>query len=180
MRRCFGVIDRFDCLGHDAIIGRDNEHNDIGYISAARAHRGESGVAGRIDEGKCRAIVIYSVGADVLRYSTRFTRRHASLADSIHQRCLTMIYVAHECDDGTARLEFLFLLNNGRRRRDDYLFYLVNAGAFFAALFFKNKPVILRDLRRDIGFDCLVNVGEDVVSHQLSDELMRFQPKLSC
>jgi hypothetical protein len=81
--------------------------------------------------------------------------------------------VAHECNDRTARFEFLFFFNNRRRRRDNYLFHLVNAGPFFTAFLFENKPVILRDFRRDVGFDCLIDVGEDVVRHQLCDELMR-------
>ena len=64
--------------------------------------------------------------------------------------------------------------NDRRRRRYDLLFDFVNASALFAALFFENEAVILRDLRSNIGLDCLVDVGEDVVLHQLCDELMRF------
>ena len=146
MRRCFGVINRFDCLGHDAIICGNNQNDDIGYISAACAHCGKGGVAGRIDKGDCRTIMIDGVGPDVLRDPTRFTSRHTRLANRIHQRCFAVIDMAHKCDDGTARLEFLFLFNNRRRRRDDYMFYFVNTGAFFTPLFFQNKPVGLRDL----------------------------------
>ena len=57
-----------------------------------------------------------------------------------------MIDMAHKRDDGTTGLEFLLLFNNRWRRRDDYLFYLVNASAFFTPLFFQNKPVVLSDL----------------------------------
>ena len=32
-----------------------------------------------------------------------------------------------------------------------------------------------RDLRSDVRLDCLVNVGENVVIHQLRNELMRLQ-----
>ena len=174
VRRGLGVINGFDCLRHDAVIRRDNEHDDVGYIGAARAHGGEGGVARRVDESDCRAIVIDAVSADVLRDSTRFTGRYARLANRVHQRGLAMIDMSHERDDGAARLEFLFLFNNRRRRRNDHLFDLVNAGAFFAALLFQNEPVILRDLRRNIGLDRLVDVGEDVVRHQLCDDLMRF------
>ncbi len=53
-----------------------------------------------------------------------------------------MIDVPHEGDNRRARLEFLLLLNGGRRRRDYLLFYLVNTGAFFPALFFQNESVL--------------------------------------
>ena len=56
VRRGLGVIDRFDCLRHQAVIGRDNEHDDVGNIRAARAHRGEGGVTGRVDESDCRCL----------------------------------------------------------------------------------------------------------------------------
>ena len=53
--RRLGVVDRFHRLRHDAVVGRDHENDDIGYLGAARAHRRERGVAGRIDEGDAAA-----------------------------------------------------------------------------------------------------------------------------
>src|SRR6266576_1542374 len=73
-----------------------------------------------------------------------------------------MIDVPHESDNRRARLEFLFFLNDRRRRRDHLLFHLVNAGAFFPPLFFQKEPVVLRNLRSDIGLDCLVDISETV------------------
>src|ERR1700688_3352176 len=104
MRRSLGVIDGFGRLRHDAIIGSDNEHNNVGYISAARAHGGEGGVARCVDESKHRAIMIDAVSADVLRDSTRFTGRYARLANRVHERGLAMIDMSHEGDDGAAWL----------------------------------------------------------------------------
>ena len=49
--RRLGVVDRLDRLRHDAVIGRDHQHDDVGHLGAAGAHRGEGGVAGRVDEG---------------------------------------------------------------------------------------------------------------------------------
>ena len=49
--RRLGVIDRLDRLRHDAVIGGDDQHDDVGHLGAARAHRREGGVAGRIDKG---------------------------------------------------------------------------------------------------------------------------------
>ena len=90
-----------------------------------------------------------------------------------------MIDVAHERDDGRAGLELLLFRRLRRRRSNDDLFFLVNAAAFFAPFFFKNKSVLLRNLRRDIRFNCLVGVYENVeVIHQLLDQLEIFQPQL--
>ena len=80
-----------------------------------------------------------------------------------------MIDVPHESDNRRARLEFLFLLNHRRRRRDHLLFHLVNAAAFFPPLFFQKEPVVFRNLRSDIGLDCLIDVGENIMRHQLRD-----------
>ena len=173
MRRGLGVIDRFNCLRHDAVISGNDEHDDIGYISAARAHGGEGCVTGRVYERESRAVVIYGVGADVLGDAPGFTSCNTRLANRIQERRFAMINMSHECDDGAARLEFLFLFDDRWRWRDNDLFHLVNAGPFFTPLLFQNEPVILRNFRRNIRFNCLVDVGEDVVRHQLRDELMR-------
>ena len=180
MRSGLGVIDRFNRLGHEAIVGCDDEHNNVGHIGAPGAHGGEGGVARSVDESDFRSLVIDAVGPDMLRDPTSFPRCHARLANGVHQRGLAVIDMPHERDDRGARLEFLFLFNNRRRRRDDHLFDFVNSGSFFTALFFENKPVVFRDLGRNIGFDCLIDVGENVVGHQLCDELMRLQTELAC
>ncbi len=52
-----GVADRLDRLLHDAVVGRDHQHDDVGDVGAARAHRGEGLVARRIDEGDLLAAV---------------------------------------------------------------------------------------------------------------------------
>ena len=50
-----GVADRLDRLLLDAVIGRHDQHDDVGDMGAARAHRGEGLVAGRVDEGDALA-----------------------------------------------------------------------------------------------------------------------------
>ena len=53
-----GVIDRLDGLRHDAVIGGDHQHDDVGGLGAAGAHGGEGLMAGRVDEGdECRSCV---------------------------------------------------------------------------------------------------------------------------
>jgi len=44
------VVDGFDGLGHDAVIGGGDEHDDVGGFGSARTHAGEGFVTGRIEE----------------------------------------------------------------------------------------------------------------------------------
>ena len=65
--RRLGVVDGFDRLRHDAIVGRDDEDDDVGDPGAAAPHFGEGLVAGRVDEGDLSARRQgHLVGADVL------------------------------------------------------------------------------------------------------------------
>ena len=160
--RGFRVIDRLDRLRHEAVVGRDDEDDDVGHVRAARAHRGEGRVAGRVEKGDARVLVIDRVGADVLRDAAGFARRDARLANRIHERRLAVIDVAHESDDRRARLEFFFLFDDRRRRRDDDLLDLVDTATFLAAFHFENEAVLRANLRRDVRLDRLIRVGENV------------------
>ena len=46
-----GVVDRLDRLGHDAVVGRHHQDDDVGDLGAARAHGREGLVAGGVEEG---------------------------------------------------------------------------------------------------------------------------------
>ena len=104
--RRLGVVDRLHRLRHDAVVGGDHEYDDIGDLGAARAHRGERGVTRRIDEGdpapRRRG---HLVGADVLGDAAGLGGRNIGRADGIEQRRLAVIDVAHDGDDGRARLQ---------------------------------------------------------------------------
>ncbi len=67
--RYFGgkrVVDGLDGLRHHSVVCRDHQDGDVGHLGAPRAHRGERGVARRIDEGDELAIALHLVGPDVL------------------------------------------------------------------------------------------------------------------
>ena len=105
---CLGVIDRLDRLRHDAVIGRDDQHDDVRHLGAARAHGGERRVARRVDEGDLLAFVgRHLVGADVLGDAAGFAARDVGVADGVEQRRLAVVDVAHDGDDGRARLQVL-------------------------------------------------------------------------
>ena len=65
-----GVIDRLHRLRHDAVVGCDDEHHDVGLpATRAGAHGGERLVARGVQERDCATVVADDrlVGADVLR-----------------------------------------------------------------------------------------------------------------
>ena len=83
MRRGLGVINRFDRLRHNAVVGRNYQHNDVGDIGATRAHCGERSMSRRIDEGNLLAVVIDAVRADVLRNPARFASCDPRLSNRV-------------------------------------------------------------------------------------------------
>ena len=106
-----GVANRLDRLRHDAVVGRHDQHDDVGDLRAARAHGGERGVTGRVDEGdRLAAGRDDLIGADVLRDAARFARDHIGVANRVEQRGLAVIDVAHDGDDRRTRNRRAFLV----------------------------------------------------------------------
>ncbi len=53
-----GVVDGLDRLRHDAVVGGDDEHDDVGRVGAAGTHGGERLVARGVDEGDLLAVLV--------------------------------------------------------------------------------------------------------------------------
>ena len=102
-----GVVDRLDGLRHDAVVGGDHDHGDVGDLGAAGAHRGERLVARRVEEGDRLAVVVDLVGADVLGDAAGLARGDLGLADRVEQRGLAVVDVAHDRHDRRALDEVL-------------------------------------------------------------------------
>ena len=99
-----GVVDRFARLRHDAVVGRDDEDDDVGDLGAAGAHQGERFVAGRVEEDDAAAVAdVDVIRADVLRDAAGFALGDLGLADGVEQRRLAVVDVAHDRDDRRAR-----------------------------------------------------------------------------
>ena len=104
--RRLGVADRLDRLLHDAVIGGDHQHDDVGDVGAARPHRGEGLVARRVDEGDLLAALQRDpVGADMLGDAAGLAGRDIGLAQRVEQRGLAVVDMAHHRDDRRARLQ---------------------------------------------------------------------------
>ena len=108
-----GVVHRLDGGGHDPVVGRDDQDDDVGDVGAARAHGGERLVARGIEEGEGMIAALDRVGAHVLGDAAGLARRDAGLADGIEQRGLAVIDMTHEGNDGRTRLQ----LGGGDRLR---------------------------------------------------------------
>ena len=93
------VVDRFPRLRHDAVVGRDDQDDDVGDARAAGAHHRERFVAGRVEEHDVAVVDLHRVGADVLGDAAGFALGDARLADGVEQRRLAVVDVAHDGDD---------------------------------------------------------------------------------
>ena len=93
-----GVVDRLVGLRHDAVVGGDDDHRDVGDLGAAGAHRGEGLVAGGVEEGDRLVVVVDLVGADVLGDAAGLAGGDLGLADRVEQRGLAVVDVAHDRD----------------------------------------------------------------------------------
>ena len=87
-----GVAERLEGLRHDAVVGGHDQHDDVGDVGAARAHGAERGVAGRVEEGDLRQLLLAlgmregnGVGADVLGDAAGFAGGDVGLADHVEQ-----------------------------------------------------------------------------------------------
>ncbi len=71
-----GVVDGFDRLGHDAVVGRHHQDHDVGDVGPPGAHGGERLVTGRVDERDPVPSHLDLVGTDVLGDASGFAGHH--------------------------------------------------------------------------------------------------------
>ncbi len=111
--RGLGVVDGFLRLRHHAVIGRDDQHDDVRDFRAARAHAREGFVARRVDEHDFAAVDVNHRRADMLRDSAGFSRGHFRFADRVEQAGFAVIDVAHHGHHRRTRLQVFRLFFPG-------------------------------------------------------------------
>ena len=104
------VVDGLDGLRHDAVVGGDDQDDDVGHLGTAGAHGREGLVAGGVDEGDLAIADAHDRGADVLGDAAGLALGDAGVADGVEQRRLAVVDVAHDGDDGRTRLEVLIAI----------------------------------------------------------------------
>ena len=135
------MINGFDRLRHNAVIGGHNQNHDVSGLGAASPHAGEGFVTGRIEEYDLAAVRRrllvqnrYLVCANMLRDATGFASGHVGQPDGIEQRGLAVIHVTHDGHHRRTRDTF---------RRDAFL-----AGSslrnFFGSLLFEGDHIGIR------------------------------------
>ncbi len=99
-----GVVDGFDRLRFDAVLGGDDEDGNIRDHRAAGTHGGERLMARGIEEGDGLALDLHLIGADVLRDAAGLAGGDVRVADIVEQARLAVVDVAHDDHDGARGL----------------------------------------------------------------------------
>ena len=97
------VVNRLDGLGHDAIVGSDDQDDDIGDLGTTGTHGGERLVTRGVDEGDDAVVDLDLGGANGLRDAASLALGDAGVADGVKQRGLAVVNVTHDGDDRGAR-----------------------------------------------------------------------------
>ena len=105
------MVDRFDCLWHDIIVGSHNDNRDIRHLGTTGTHGGKSLMARRIQERDTTpALQLHVVSTDVLRDTSCLTGNYVCITDVIQQRGLTMVNVSHHSHDRRTRHPVFFVV----------------------------------------------------------------------
>ena len=81
----FGMINAFNRLRHDAVIGGNNEDRNIRYHGATGTHGGKGLMTRCIEECDGAAVNLDSIGTDVLCDAAGFARCHIGMPDIVKQ-----------------------------------------------------------------------------------------------
>ena len=157
------MVDSFDRLRHDTVVGGDNKDGYIRRHSASGSHRCESGVTRGVKEGDLLTVTVDPVSADMLCDTACFRCGDLCISDSVEYRSLAVVDMTHNDNDWISRLEIFFLIlavvNDSVFDRDDDFFLNLCAelcGDYFGC-------VIIYDLvdRRHnaVGKELLDNLG---------------------
>src|SRR5690606_6060680 len=157
-----GVLDGLDRLRHDAVVGRDDQDDDVGDVGAARPHRREGRVAWRVQEGDALTVAQpHLIGADVLGDAAGFARRHVGGAQGVQQAGLAVVDVAHDGHDRGAHVARVGVVGLG-----DEAFFDVG---FRDAL--DGHAVFLGHQFGGVGIDHVVDLHHQALTHQEFDDV---------
>ena len=167
-----GVVDGLEGLGHDAVVGCNDDDDDVGDLGSAGAHAGEGLVTGGVEEddlategGGVGLGDFDLVGADVLGDAAGFAAGDVGGADGVEERGFAVVDVAHDGDDG---------------RADDFdhaggVFEEAFDGFVFELLFDGDDGGVGAELAGDVfdqlAFEGLVDGDEDALHEEGGDEV---------
>ena len=108
-----GKDDRYSCshgmvnglfgLRHDVVVGSDDDDGDVRHLCTACTHGCEGFVTGGIEEGDFTSVLqTHVVGTDMLGDASGLAGNDVGIADMVEKRCLTVVDVTHDGDNGSA------------------------------------------------------------------------------
>ena len=157
------VVDRFLRLRHDAVVGGDDEHDDVRHAGAPRAHRGERCMPGGVEEHNAATVDLDRVGADVLRNAARLSFGNPCFPDGVEQRRFPVVDVAHYRHYRGTRYEVAGI---GRFRLEDNHLLLERAHLDVGA-------ELAGDHGRGLGIERGVDGQHHPLFHQLLEDFLR-------
>ena len=168
------MVYRLDGLRHHAVVGCHHQDHQVSGLGATRPHRGESLMAGGIEESDHATRRFHMVGTDVLRDTTCLTGRNLGTTDVIQKRSLAMIDVPHH---GHYRGSWLQLGLHFGRLISGFVqigFRVVKLGSEGLV------PHLLDQNHRSLLIDDLVDGDHRPHLHQHLDDLGRLDRHLVC
>ena len=88
------VVDRFDRLGHDPVVGSYYQHSNIGNLGSPGPHNGKCLVAGSIQEGYQVSVGLHLICANMLGDSACLPSHDVAVSDSVQECSLAVVHVA--------------------------------------------------------------------------------------
>ncbi|CAB4877524.1 unannotated protein [freshwater metagenome] len=108
------MVERLNCLGHDAVVCRNHEDRDVGDLSTTGTHSGERLVSRGVNEGDGTFIALMLspdlVSTDGLGDSTGFARSDIGPTNRIEKAGLTVVDVSHDRDNRRTNDEVVLVL----------------------------------------------------------------------
>ena len=113
---CSRVVYCFDGLWHNGVIGSNNDNGEVCYLCSPGTHGCKCLVSRRIEKSdKPSVIELHTVSSNMLGYASGLTGNYIGIPYMVKQRCFSMIYVSHDCDNRRAFAQIaglvFFLLN---------------------------------------------------------------------
>ena len=154
------MVDGFDGLRHNAVIGSHYQNGNIGYLGAAGAHGSKSLMARCIQEGDLLSVGFHLIRTDMLGDTACFGGGDMGRTDLIQQRGFPMVNVTH----------------NGNHRRTifqifRFVFHIGKQFFLFGYLHFNRCTEFFGDDGGCIDVQILVDGGHHAHGHQLHDNV---------
>ena len=172
--RRLGVVDGFQRLGHHAVVGGYDQHDNIRDLRSAGAHAGERFVTGGVEEHdmaaerrRSRIGNLDLIGADVLRNAAGFAARHIRVANGVQQRGFAVVHVAHDGDYRRTNLAAFF----GVHRNAGF------GGGFLGRLLLEGddrgvRAEVAGHIASQLRIERLIDGGEDAPRQQPRDHIL--------